>query len=116
MDPRFLAAISMHETGNGTSSAFRNKNNAMGISGKKGPLHISSVEASIDKMARGLAKPTGYYKGKTTIGGVANIYAPVGAGNDPNGLNGYWAKGVARNFRKFGGDPSQQVIFRNRMS
>lgn len=112
VDPRFLAAISMHETGNGTSSAFRNKKNAMGISNRSGPIRMSSVEASIDKMARGLAKKTGYYRGKTTIGGVANIYAPVGAKNDPTGLNGYWAKGVAKNFRKFGGNPSQQVIFR----
>lgn len=112
VDPRFLAAISMHETGKGTSSAFRNKNNAMGISNRKGPVRMSSVSASINKMAAGLANPKGYYRGKTTIGGVANIYAPVGAANDPNGLNGHWAKGVAKYYREMGGDPSQQVIFR----
>ena len=113
VDPRFLAAISMHETGNGTSSAFRNKNNAMGISNRKGPIRMSSVEASINKMAQTLAKPDGYYRGKTTIGQIGKVYAPVGAANDPTGLNGYWAKGVAKNFKMFGGSPTGQVIFRN---
>jgi peptidoglycan hydrolase-like protein with peptidoglycan-binding domain len=113
VDPRFLAAISMHETGNGKSSAFRNKNNAMGISGRKGPLHISSVEASIERMAQGLSKPDGYYKGKDTIGQIGKVYAPDGAANDPSGLNAHWAKGVAKNFKSFGGDPTQSVIFRS---
>lgn len=112
VDPRFLAAISMHETGNGRSSAFRNKNNAMGISSRRGPVRMSSVEASIEKMAKTLAKPTGYYRGKTTIGQIGRVYAPKGAANDPTGLNGYWPKGVANNFRKFGGNPTQNVIFR----
>lgn len=113
VDPRFLAAISVHETAKGKSSAFRNKRNAMGISNRRGPIRMSSVEASINHMAKGLADPKGYYKGKTTIGGVAEIYAPTkNATNDPHGLNGYWPKSVARNFRKFGGDPTQQVIFR----
>lgn len=112
VDPRFLAAISMHETGNGTSSAFRNKNNAMGISGKGGPKHISSVEESINIMARTLAKKDGYYKGKNTIGEIGKVYAPSGATNDPTGLNAYWAGGVAKNFKMFGGDPLSQVVFR----
>lgn len=112
VDPRFLASISMHETGNGRSSAFRNKNNAMGISNRRGPIHMSSVEKSIERMAQALSKPNGYYKGKNTIGQIGKVYAPVGAANDPNGLNGHWAKGVAKNFRMFGGDPTQQVVFR----
>ena len=32
VDPDLLMAIAIHETGNGTSSAFRNKKNAMGVS------------------------------------------------------------------------------------
>ena len=112
VDPRFLAAISMHETGNGTSSAFRNKNNAMGISGKGGPKHISSVERSIELMAQTLAKKDGYYKGKNTIGAIGKTYAPSGAANDPTGLNAYWAGGVAKNYKMVGGDPLGQVVFR----
>lgn len=102
VDPRFLAAISMHETGNGTSSAFRNKRNAMGVSNRRGPISFGRTEDSIDMMARTLAKPNGYYAGKNTVGSIANTYAPVGAANDPTGLNGYWAKGVLGNMRRLG--------------
>ena len=97
VDPLALAAISKHETGNFTSSAFRNKNNAMGVSDSRGPVHQASHEASIEKMARLLGNTrSGPYKNATTIGETANIYAPVGAGNDPRGLNNHWAKGVAK--------------------
>lgn len=109
VDPRFLAAISMNETGNGTSSAYRNKHNAMGISGTTGPKRFASTADSIDKMARTLAKPDGYYKGKNTIAGIANIYAPVGAHNDPHNLNSGWKSAVTRNFAKLGGDPTAAV-------
>jgi hypothetical protein len=47
-------------------------------------------------MAKGLASPTGYYKDAKTIGETASVYAPVGARNDPRGLNNGWAKGVSR--------------------
>jgi len=94
VDPVALAAISKHETGNFTSSAFRNKNNAMGISNDRGPTHQRSHEASIDHMARLLGSTTGGpYKNASTIGEVANIYAPIGARNDPGGLNNHWARG-----------------------
>lgn len=96
IDPVALAAISKHETGNFTSSAFKNKNNAMGISDSKGPTHQASHEASIARMAKVLNSPTGPYKGKDTIGQIANTYAPIGAGNDPGGLNNHWGKGVAK--------------------
>ena len=84
----------------------------MGISGKGGPKHISSVERSIDLMAQTLAKKDGYYKGKNTIGAIGKTYAPSGAANDPTGLNAYWAGGVAKNYKMFGGDPLGQVVFR----
>lgn len=112
VDPRLLASISMQETGNGSSSAFRNKNNAMGISGTGGPKRFSSVDASINQMAKGLANPNGYYKGKTTIAGIGGVYAPVGAANDPRGLNQHWIPNISRNYRSLGGDPTGQVIFR----
>lgn len=112
VDPRFLAAISVQETGGGRSAAFRRRNNAMGISGTGGPKRFSSVEASINSMARTLANPEGYYRGRNTISGIASVYAPIGAANDPNGLNNHWQKGVKKFYRMLGGDPSDQVVFR----
>jgi len=110
VDPKVLAAISMHETANGTSSAFRNKSNAMGISNAFGPVEMESVAASIDKMARLLGSTqSGPYKNAQTIEEIAKIYAPIGAGNDPRGLNKHWVQGVKKNLEKLGGNPAAPV-------
>lgn len=110
VDPKALAAIAMHETGNGTSPAFLKKNNAMGISNSKGPVAMESVEQSIDKMASLLGNANGGpYRDTDQISEIAGKYAPVGAGNDPRGLNKFWTDGVASNYRALGGDPSAPV-------
>lgn len=102
--PQILAAIAMHETGNGTSSAFRDKNNAMGISDASGPIAMVSVEESIDKMAsllgKGINEGTGPYANAKTIDDIARVYAPPGAGNDPRNLNQFWTQGVSSNLQK----------------
>ena len=99
-----LAAISMHETGGGTSSAFRNKNNAMGISDSSGPVEVAKVEDSIEKMAsllgQGINQNTGPYAGVKTVEDIGRIYAPVGAGNDPRNLNPAWSQGVTSQLQK----------------
>jgi hypothetical protein len=99
--PEILAAIAMHETGNGTSSAFRNKNNAMGISNASGPIQMGSVEESIAKMAnllgKGVNQGEGPYANAKSIEDIAKVYAPTGADNDPRDLNKFWSQGVARN-------------------
>lgn len=95
VDPDLLMAIAIHETGNGTSSAFRNKKNAMGVSPNGGgPRSFETVEAGIDYMARQLAR--NYLgQGLTTIAAIGKKYAPPGASNDPKGLNSHWVKGVS---------------------
>lgn len=98
LDPYALAAIAMHETGNGTSKAFKNKNNAMGVSNASGPIAFSSVRDSIFAQAKSLAGPL--YKGADTLDAVGKIYAPVGAENDPTNVNGYWPGGVASHYAK----------------
>ncbi len=103
LDPRFLASISKLETANGTSSAFRNRNNAMGISNSKSPTSQTSHRDSIFAQARSLAKPNGYYKNAKTISEIGNIYAPPGAGNDPNNTNGGWAQHVGKFYQEMVG-------------
>jgi hypothetical protein len=126
VDPALLAAISMHETANGKSSAFRNKNNAMGVSNASGPIQMRSVEASIEKIAnllgKGINQGKGPYANAKSIEDIAKRYAPIGAGNDPRGLNKYWTNGVSSNYEKLSsggqsdnstsmiGDMSQQAI------
>jgi len=107
IDPRLLMAISMHETGNGTSSAYRNKRNAMGVSDAKGPISFTKAEESVERMARVLASPNGPYKNARTLAEIGKVYAPPGAGNDPRGLNSHWVAGVSKYLRKLGGDPNR---------
>lgn len=109
VDPKFLAAISMLETGKGTSNAFRNKNNAMGVSNSRGPISFSNPADSIYKMAETLSRRNGPYRGASTIAQIGRIYAPPGAGNDPNGTNGYWPRGVSKYYQQLGGNPQVAV-------
>ncbi|OCA02247.1 hypothetical protein AC781_11380 [Akkermansia glycaniphila] len=102
VDPDLLMAIAMHETGNGTSSAFRNKRNAMGVSDAKGPRTFGSVEESVFYMARQL-KRNYIDKGLSDVASIGAKYAPIGAGNDPGGLNAHWVSGVNRNLKAIKG-------------
>jgi len=117
VDPNLLAAIAIHETGGGTSSAFRNKNNLMGVSNAKGPIAFDNPEESIERMARligqGINENKGPYAGVTDIESLANIYAPVGAGNDPRSLNQYWANsvnGIYESLQMGGGQGRQLTV------
>ncbi len=109
VDPRFLAAISKLETANGTSSAFRNKANAMGISNASGPTSQKSHRASIFNQARSLTRSGGYYSNADTIGAIGAVYAPPGAGNDPRGTNGGWPAHVSKFYGQMVGGGAQQV-------
>lgn len=99
IDPALLAAISIFETGNGTSPASRNKNN---IGGMMDPstnwqtlMKFNSIDAGIEAMARNLKK--NYIdQGITDITGIGKKYSPVGAKNDVNGTNKDWIPGVTK--------------------
>lgn len=100
IDPALLAAIAVHETGNGTSSAVKNKNNVGGMMGKKGLMTFSSLQEGIDKMASNL-KRNYFDKGLTSIEQIQKKYAPNGAANDPTNLNSYWTSGVSKYYNMF---------------
>jgi hypothetical protein len=90
--PIFLAAVSMHESANGRSEFARTKNNVFGIF-LNGKYHkFASVDECIEFTAKLLAGRI--YARNPTIQGVQRIYCPVGAKNDPKGLNKYWLSGV----------------------
>lgn len=108
VDPLLLTAISKHETGSWTSNAFRNKNNAMGVSNSRGPIHMASREASIDKMASLIGSTTsGPYKDADTFRDLWSIYAPgpaTGQGsisNDPTNLNQHWGPSIVANINRY---------------
>lgn len=101
VDPALLASIAMHETGLGTSKAFKEGNNLMGISNRTGVVYYpdqNSATNSIKHMARLLGTSSIYkpYRDSHSIEELAKIYAPVGAENDPRGYNQHWASGVGK--------------------
>lgn len=99
IDPRLLAAISMHETGNGTSRFARELNNVGGIMDPKQNWQrgkrFGSMQEGIDYMARNL-KRNYFDKGLRTLPQIQQKYAPVGARNDPGNLNRHWVSGVQK--------------------
>jgi beta-N-acetylglucosaminidase len=97
VSPELLAAISMHETGNGISNAAKFKYNVAGMMGKDGLKTYVSIEESIMDLARNL-KENYINEGKTSVAEIGAKYAPVGAENDPNNLNNYWVTGVQNYF------------------
>lgn len=86
-------AIARWETGNYTSSAFMNKHNVGGMMGAKGLIQYSSLDEGITKFLNNL-KNNYFDIGLDTIEKIQPKYCPVGAKNDPNGLNKYWLNGV----------------------
>ncbi|MFK9090577.1 glucosaminidase domain-containing protein [Bacillus salipaludis] len=97
INPALLTAIAQHETGNGKSRAAIEKNNVAGMMGVNGLKSYSSIEDSIMDMARNLSK--NYLgQGLTSISKIGAKYAPIGADNDPSGLNNHWVVGVTKFF------------------
>lgn len=95
IDPNLLSAIAVHETGNGSSRAANEKNNIAGMMGKDGLRSYESVADSIYDMARNL-RQNYLNQGKESIAQIGAKYAPVGAANDPTGLNNHWTQGVSK--------------------
>jgi hypothetical protein len=101
LSPAFLAAISAHETGLGTSDAFK-RNNAMGVTGSAmTPRSFEEPEESIMLMAKILASPRGPYAKTSTIKDIGLVYSPPNAKNDPRNLNHFWVDGVTKFYNAF---------------
>jgi hypothetical protein len=95
--PSLMAGIMAHETGRGTSQMLQDKNNPAGLmdpaTGARTGQSFPTVEAGIDEAGRRIGN--NYRKGGGTIQGMAGIYAPPGAANDPGNKNIGWPAGVS---------------------
>jgi hypothetical protein len=96
--PSVMAGIIAHETGKGTSAMLRNRNNPAGLmdpsTGMSKGQSFGTLDEGIAAAGRTIGK--NYARGGGSIGGMAGIYAPVGAANDPGGLNRSWTSGVSK--------------------
>lgn len=77
VNAEFLAAIAIHESGNGASRAARTKNNFFGLMGKRGQLKFNSPKECIDYAANNIARPGGFYHGRKryTVISIGKRYA-----------------------------------------
>ena len=108
IDPRFIVAITAQETMFETYGPAQEIHNAFGL----GPGIAFASEADAITMA---AQTLHRYAqdGLTTISAVSGRWAPVGASNDPQGLNSGWSAGVGTLYAALGGDPLRPILATN---
>lgn len=97
-----LLAISKHETGSWTSTLFVKHNNFGGLyNGAKGQFYSYSTQEEGLNAFVNLLKNRYYGQGLDTIQKIGSVYCPVGAGNDPQGLNQYWVPKVTQFYNAY---------------
>lgn len=99
VDWRLAVAISMHETGKYTSKAFKELNNVGGMMCNSGLREYTTLEEGIEAFVSNL-KYNYIDEGLDTIEKIQPKYCPIGAKNDPNGLNKYWVSGVTKYYNE----------------
>jgi cell wall-associated NlpC family hydrolase len=104
IDPVIMAAIAFHETAYGTSNAVVNKNNPGGLMNPNGSglFVFSSVDEGLESLGKTLHNRI-LKDGKNTIEKLGSVYAPVGAANDPTGLNNHWVPNITKIVQNLGG-------------
>ena len=99
MDWKLAVAISKHETGNYTSEAFKEKNNVGGMMCSSGLISYSTLDDGVEAFVSNL-KYNYIDEGLDTIEKIQPKYCPIGAANDPKGLNKYWVGGVTKYYNE----------------
>lgn len=92
-------AISSWETGRWTSSAYYNRNNIGGMMCSSGLIIYNSLDEGIDAFLNNL-KNNYFNIGLDTIEKIQPKYCPIGAKNDPTGLNKNWLNGVKKMYEE----------------
>lgn len=97
-----LVAISKHETGNWTSELYKNNNNFGGLyNGKEEKFYsYSNKEQGLQAFVN-LLKNNYFGKGLKSIEEIGNKYCPVGASNDPKGVNVNWIPKVTLYYNNY---------------
>lgn len=101
IDWKIAVAISKWETGSWTSNIYNNKNNVGGMY-CRGFISYNSLDEGIEAFISNL-KRNYYDKGLNTIEKIGSKYCPVGASNDPTGLNKNWVPGVTKFYQELEG-------------
>ncbi|VIG17437.1 cell wall hydrolase [Clostridioides difficile] len=89
-----MAAISIHETGNGSSSLCKNKNNFFGMKG----MSFGSVDEGIKRGISNLSRNY-IHTGRKTLESIRDKYAPL----YDSPLNKDWVPGVGKFYKQITG-------------
>lgn len=97
-----VVAISKHETGNWTSELYKKNNNFGGIyNSREGKFYsYESNEKGLQSFVN-LLKNNYFGQGLDTIEKIGAKYCPVGASNDPTGVNQYWVPRVTQYYNNY---------------
>lgn len=94
----FMAAVINNESAHGTSDYAVDYNNVAGImspaSNYKNPKVFNSVDECLEEFAKNI-RNNYVNKGRVTISQIYEKYCPIGADNDPDGMNFGWGKTVS---------------------
>ncbi len=92
----FLAAITMNESGNGTSYSARKRNNVGGVRYRNSYRFrtYNNVSECLDDMAYNL-KDNYINEGRTTVARIGSKYCPISDKSDKEGINKHWARNVS---------------------
>ena len=95
-----VVSISAHETGYWTSSVFKEKNNFGGVMCNSGLINYETFEDGLNGFVN-LLTNNYFNQGLTTIETIGNKYCPVGAKNDPTGVNKNWIPSVSSIYNNY---------------
>lgn len=96
-----MIAIIIQETG-GSSYALTELNNPSGQMTSEGLIHFDTLEQGLDMTGRTLDNLVNE-RGLNTLALLGSVYCPVGASNDPLGLNKNWVPNVQHFIDQMGG-------------
>nr|WP_271003126.1 peptidoglycan DD-metalloendopeptidase family protein [Listeria seeligeri] len=102
IDPVLFAAISFNETAWGTSNAVISRNNPGGLMDSNGLMTFATLDEGLEAMGLTLHNRI-VVDGLDTIEKLGAVYCPVGAANDPTGMNARWIPTVHSIVNKLGG-------------
>lgn len=106
IDPILFGAIALHETGYGTSNGVVEKNNPGGLMDPATDWQtlqrFPTLKDGLEAMAVTLYNRI-IVDGLVTIEQLGEVYAPIGAENDPNNLNKHWIPTMKKLTANLGG-------------
>ena len=101
IDWKIAVSISKWETGHFTSTLYKNKNNVGGLYCNGGFITYNTLDEGVDAFISNL-KRNYFDMGLDTLEKIQPKYCPIGAVNDPNGLNKNWLGGVTKIYDSLG--------------